>query len=146
MLCSVSRFGLTVAGSAAAQWSSKDKSYGIGADSNEGEKRMAKTILQVNFQYNFPLADLQAMTRKAAEPIAQVDGLLWKIWLLDEDQQTSGGIYLFENERAARAYAEGPILGSLQQHPAISDYSAQLSGTIADLSKITRGPLESRTQ
>jgi hypothetical protein len=141
MLCSVSRLVLTVVGGAAARMDSKGQRHGTSENRSEGAQPMSKTILQVNFQYNFPLADLQAMTSGAAEPIAQVDGLLWKIWLLDEEQQTSGGVYLFENERAARAYAEGPILGSLQQHPAISDYSARLSGTIADLSKITRGPL-----
>lgn len=50
---------------------------------------MSKTILPVNFQYNFPLAELHAMINGAAGSIAQVDGLLWKIWLLNEDLRIS---------------------------------------------------------
>ncbi|RIK35371.1 MAG: hypothetical protein DCC55_30505 [Chloroflexi bacterium] len=102
---------------------------------------MSKTILQVNFQYSFPLAELHALINGAAEPIAQTDGLLWKVWLLNEEQRTSGGIYLFANERAAQAYADGPILSKLQQHPAISGFSARLFGIVEEASKVTRAPL-----
>ena len=49
----------------------------------------------------------------AAQPIADIPGLRWKIWLMKEKEQTAGGTYLFENEAALQSYMAGPILAAM---------------------------------
>jgi hypothetical protein len=98
-------------------------------------------ILQINFKYNMPVQSYLALTTASAEAIAQVEGCLWKIWLLKEDAQEAGGVYLFESAQAAQAYLASPIVEGLAQHPGISDVSVRLSGYVEEPTRITRGPV-----
>ena len=102
---------------------------------------MARTILQINYRFNSSRAEHTALVTPMAEPIAAVPGLLWKVWLLNENEQEAGGMYLFESGEAAQAFVSSPPITSFAAHPSLSSFSVKLFEAVESLSKITRGPL-----
>ena len=102
---------------------------------------MSQQILQVNMNYSIPRADLETAWLGAAQPIADTPGLVWKVWLMNEEKKEAGGIYLFESEEAANAYVSGPIVAGLKASPAVSNISAKMFSVLGDHSAITRAPL-----
>ena len=102
---------------------------------------MSQQILQVNMNFSIPRADLETAWLDVAQPIADTPGLLWKVWLMNEEKKEAGGIYLFENEDALLAYVGGPIVTALKASPAVSNISAKSFEILADHSAVTRAPL-----
>lgn len=103
---------------------------------------MSHTILQVNMKFSISKAELEAAWLGAAQPIADIPGLRWKVWLMNEKEHEAGGIYLFESEAAAQSYLAGPIVAALKSSPAVSNISAKLFDVLESHSAITRGPLK----
>ena len=62
-------------------------------------------LLQVDFPYTGPFGDdmTNAMS-DLAKDIAGESGLVWKIWTENQDENTAGGIYLFDNIDDAKRY------------------------------------------
>lgn len=102
---------------------------------------MSQKILQINFKFNVPRPDFEAAAAPLAEPIAAVPGLLWKVWLMNEAEQASGGIYLFADGQSLDAYLESDIVAGIVSHPALSDFSVKQFEVMADVSVVTRGPV-----
>ena len=102
---------------------------------------MSKTIVQINFKYHMPQVEYKGMTEHAAQPIAEVEGLVWKIFLFNEATQEAGGHYLFENVAAAEAYLNGPLITGLRQHPGIKNTSVKLFNIQESATEVTRGPV-----
>lgn len=102
---------------------------------------MSQQILQVNMNFSIPRVDLETAWLGAAQPIADTPGLLWKVWLMNEEKNEAGGIYLFENEEAVLAYLGGPIVSALKASPAVSNISAKTFDVLAEHSAVTRAPL-----
>ena len=102
---------------------------------------MSAILLQINFRFSVSPAELAEAFAPLAEPIAQVPGLHWKIWSLDQDRSEFAGIYLFDDSESVQAYLEGPIIAQVTKHPALSDISAKQFGVIDEFSAITRGPI-----
>ena len=100
------------------------------------------SVLQINFTYvDMTTLEYEETVAPLAEPIAEVDGLLWKVWVINEEANESGGIYLFENMDALNAYLGGEIVAGLAAHPQIADISAKAFDVMDDMSAITRAPL-----
>ena len=102
---------------------------------------MPQQILQVNMTFSIPRENLEAAWLDAAQPIADVPGLIWKVWLMNEAEHEAGGIYLFESRAAAEAYVAGPIVSGLKASPAVSNISAKFFEVLETHSVVTRGPL-----
>ena len=102
---------------------------------------MSTTVLQINFKFNVSPAELGEAFAPLVEPIANVPGLRWKIWSLDEATSEFAGIYLFDDPDSVQAYLEGPIIAGVSKHPALSDFSIKQFGVIDEFSAITRGPV-----
>ena len=102
---------------------------------------MSARILQLNFKFNVPRADYEAAVGPLAGDFAQVPGLQWKIWLMNELESEAGGIYVFDDQASLDAYLEGPLAGAVKAHPALSDMSAKQFDTMDELTAITRGPV-----
>ncbi len=77
----------------------------------------------------------------AAEKIAGVPGLLWKLWAYDDSAQAAESVYLFDSEEHARAWGEGPMKPALGSHPGISDIEVRYYDVDERLSAVTRAPL-----
>ena len=80
-------------------------------------------IVQINYRRpDMPKAQWDARyTDDTAKPFLSVDGLQWKIWLDDEAEQRSGGIYCFEDRAKVAAYVDGPIVAHEQRRWAAAD-------------------------
>ena len=68
---------------------------------------MTKKILQINVRFNVSAEELAQEFEAAAVPIAEVPGLKWKIFGMDEERGEAAGIYLFEDDASRKAYLEG---------------------------------------
>lgn len=107
---------------------------------------MSQKILQINFKFSVPQAELEKAFAPAAQPIADTPGLRWKVWLMNGNTSEAGGVYLFDDEASLHAFLNGPIVASLGSNPVLSDVSAKVFDTIEALTLITRGPIREGTR
>jgi hypothetical protein len=99
---------------------------------------MAK-LLQITFAFHGPFGRQMAETfTELAQSISREPGLVWKIWTENEDAREAGGIYLFVDEKSARAYLEKHA--ARLKDAGIAEISAKIFDVNSELSCITRGP------
>jgi Putative mono-oxygenase ydhR len=100
---------------------------------------MSVKILQINYKLNGPRAEYEKENLPYAQPIADIPGLRWKVWIINEAQSEAGGIYLFDNDAAVQAFMDGPIIAEMKGDPTLS---IKTFDVIAELTAITRGPVK----
>jgi hypothetical protein len=93
------------------------------------------------FKLRVPPHVLLAQCRDAATVIASVEGLIWKIWILEEEDSEIGGVYLFANRESAEAYLNHPIVLAVRNNPAVASSKFRMWKVEGSLSAITQGPL-----
>lgn len=71
-------------------------------------------VVQINFEIDEP-ADYRKAAMAAVPKFTDMDGLIWKVWLIDEERKEGGGIYLFRSRELAEAYAVSNIVADLRQ-------------------------------
>jgi hypothetical protein len=101
-------------------------------------------LLQINIDHQIAPEQFEAGakdTKEFARTIASQKGLLWKIWIGDEDRSEVGGIYLFESDQAARDFVAGPVFAQIQGNPGFKHVEAKLFDVNEEMSAITRAPL-----
>jgi hypothetical protein len=98
-------------------------------------------ILQINFKLNVLAAEYQKIAGSVAQTIADAPGLVWKIWLLNEQDGEAGGIYLFQDEQSLTAYLSSPVIAQIKSLPQLREISAKIFETIPDITAVTRGPI-----
>ena len=102
-------------------------------------------ILQINFKLNVSPAEYRKIAESVAQTIADVPGLVWKVWLLNEQDGEAGGIYLFQDEQSLAAYLSSPIIAQIKSLPQLREISAKRFDTIPEVTAITRGPIPALT-
>ena len=102
---------------------------------------MAPTIVQIHFKLEMSSREYQQAIAPLAQPVADVAGLQWKIWLLNEATHEAGGILLFEDRDSGAAFLSGPLLAQIRSAPCISNFCAAQFEVISTLSAITHGPI-----
>ena len=98
-------------------------------------------ILQINFKLNVPADQYASSCQGVAQVIADVSGLRWKIWILNEQENETGGIYFFDTQQSLRDYLSGPIVEQLRSHPALTDVTVKRFDVMEELTSATRGPV-----
>lgn len=98
-------------------------------------------ILQINMNYSIPIEDLSEAFMGLAQPIADMKGLKWKVWIHNAEDKSCGGIYLWEDGASVKAYLDSEIVAGLANNPAISNVDVKVFDVLPDHSKITRAPL-----
>src|ERR1700755_3590003 len=83
-------------------------------------------VLHLRFKLRVSPDVVLAHSREAANKVASVDGLIWKIWLVEQDQREMGGMYLFASREAAMAYLNHPIIEALYSNPAVVSTDSQI--------------------
>ena len=73
---------------------------------------MSGKILQINYKLNGPRAEYEKENLPYAQPIADIPGLRWKVWIINEAQSEAGGIYLFDVDTAVQTFLDGPIIAA----------------------------------
>lgn len=100
------------------------------------------TILHIRIKLRVSPEVLLAQSREAASIIASVEGLIWKIWILREEEFEIGGMYLFADRETAQAYLNHPVIQAVCSHPAVVSTQSQLWDVEGSLSAVTRAPLQ----
>jgi len=103
---------------------------------------MPGKILQVNFKFNVTKAEYEQAVTPLADKFATVNGLVWKIWIMNETESEAGGIYFFDNDSSLKAYLDGPLAAAVSSHPALSNMSVKQFDVMDEITAITRGPVK----
>jgi hypothetical protein len=100
-------------------------------------------LLQVNYRRQRGQDDSEQSEHLlgAAERIAGLPGLQWKIWIYDDGWGAAGGVYLFDSEEHARRWGDEMMPVSLGRLAGVSDIEARYFDVDEQLSAITRGPV-----
>jgi uncharacterized OsmC-like protein len=98
-------------------------------------------LLDITFSYNIPSDEFQAEISPLAEQFAAADGLIWKIWALDEANSQFSSMLLFEDDAAMQAFLEGELAAAVMAHPALSDFEVTPFSIMGAETMITGGPI-----
>ncbi len=102
---------------------------------------MSGRLLQLNFKFSVTGAEYEEAVAPLVDDFAALEGLIWKVWMIDEENGEAGGIYLFDDESSVKGYLDGPLAAGVISHPALSDFSVKQFDVMGDLTKVTRGPV-----
>ena len=102
---------------------------------------MSARLLQLNFNFSVTGPEYEAAVGPLAEDFAALHGLIWKIWMINEEEGEAGGIYLFEDEASVKAYLEGPLAAGVISHPALSEVSVKPFDVLDGPTAAARGPV-----
>ena len=95
-------------------------------------------ILIINFNLNdLSRAQYEEVCDSLAETFAAVPGLVSKHWLANEETNTYGGVYLFENEQAMHDYQASELFKSVAGNPALVNATVTDFELMAGPSKVT---------
>jgi hypothetical protein len=101
---------------------------------------MALKLLQMDYLFSGPWGEEMAKEYSdLAHRIAEVPGLICKVWTENRDVGEAGGIYLFEDEASLDAYLEGKI--ERMKAAGIEGLRAKKFDVNDSLTRITRGRL-----
>ena len=99
------------------------------------------TVLHLRFKLRVRPDVFLAHSGEAAAVISSVEGLIWKIWVEQEEEFETGGMYLFANRETAEAYLNHPAVEAVRSNPAVVSTQSQLWDVESSLSALTRAPL-----
>ena len=103
---------------------------------------MAAKVLQVNFKFGVSAGEYGQLAASLGQAFADVPGLTWKIWILNEAEHEAGGIYYFDGAESLETFLGSQLAADVQGHPAISDFSAKVFEVMDGVTAMTRGPVE----
>src|SRR5690349_24252950 len=82
---------------------------------------------------------LKQMVEPDAPILANVKGLLSKVWLTDEAKNTFGGFYLWENKTAMENFMHSDLVKAVVSRPFVNTVSSVDFEVNRNASLITRG-------
>jgi len=82
---------------------------------------------------------LKQMVEPDAPVVANVPGLISKIWLADEQNNTFGGFYLWESKTAMQDFMHSDLVKAVVSRPFVKDVSSVDFDVNQNASLITRG-------
>ena len=82
--------------------------------------------------------DFMQIADTAAPAFAGVPGLVSKVWLCDQENNTYGGVYTWENQQAMEIFANSELfINALKNNPNFVNISMKDFGVLEGPSKIT---------
>ena len=95
-------------------------------------------IMIINFNLNdLEREQYETVCDEVAPALAAVPGLISKKWLANEETNTYGGVYLFNDHQSMLDYKESELFKSLGENPAFDNISVTDFELLAGPSKIT---------
>ena len=82
---------------------------------------------------------LKQMVEPDAPILANVKGLISKVWLTDEEKNTFGGFYLWENKTAMEDFMHSELVKAVVSRPFVKNVSSVGYEVNQTASLITRG-------
>jgi hypothetical protein len=104
-------------------------------------KIMSQKMLVTNYTFAVSREEFKALVGQLAQAFADVPGCVWKIWLIAEDKNEAGAVYLFADDDALQAFKASPLVASVLSHPALGNFELRERGILEEPSAITRAPL-----
>jgi hypothetical protein len=101
---------------------------------------MSPKLIQVNYNFTGTRAEFETANLPLAPVLAELPGLRWKIWLMNETDHEAGGIGLFEDEATLQSFVDN-VLNAPEGDPTISNITYKLFDVLEEHSAITRGPV-----
>ena len=99
---------------------------------------MALKLLQMDYLFSGPWGDeMAAEYSELAHRIADVPGLICKVWTENREAGEAGGVYLFEDESSLDAYLGGKI--ERMRAAGVEGLRAKKFDVNEPLTRITRG-------
>ncbi len=100
-------------------------------------------ILIVNFALE-SISEEQygAQVESVAPTFAELPGLVSKTWLANEQSNTYGGVYVWQDREAMEAYKESDIYKGLVANPYFKDFSVRDFAVLEGPTRITYGMAE----
>ena len=84
-------------------------------------------------------AEYEAVCNELAEAFAALPGLISKHWLADDENNTYGGVYLWESREAMQSYLESDLFKQVATNPAFKNISSKDFEVLEGPTKTTRG-------
>ena len=103
---------------------------------------MEERVLQINFKFSVLRTDYEELASSLAQSFAEVPGLVWKIWIVNEATSEAGGIYCFDGGESLDQFLASQLAADVKSHPAISDFSAKTFAVMDAVTAVTRGPVK----
>jgi hypothetical protein len=82
---------------------------------------------------------LKQMVEPDAPVLAKVPGLISKVWLTDEEKNTFGGFYLWDNKSAMEAFMHSDLVKAVVNRPFVQNVASVDFAVNQQASRITRG-------
>ena len=95
--------------------------------------------VQIEFEVLIPRDAFVAHCESVIPTMLALPGLESKVWLLSEDGRRAGGLYVFCDARAAKAYVEGPVVAALGEAEVVR-VQRRLDTLESRLSELERRP------
>ena len=102
---------------------------------------MSQKILITKFNYNLSHDEFRKLLSAVAQDFAEVPDCQWKIWLIDEEKNEGGAVYMFNSQEALDKFKESPLVQSVLSHPALSNFDFRETDIAKEPSLITRAPI-----
>jgi quinol monooxygenase YgiN len=97
-------------------------------------------ILIVNFNLKeITVEQYEEICNQVAGAFAQVPGLLSKVWLADRESNTFGGVYMWRDEQALRAFQATELFQGVIQNPHLVNVTARGFGVLEAPTRVTNG-------
>ena len=102
---------------------------------------MSVKLLQINLKFSVSPEEYKQAIGPVASELAAVSGHHWTIFLMNEEDQEAGAIYLFEDEASLNAFLGGPIVANISSAPFLSDIAVKIFNVMEEQTAITKGPV-----
>ena len=97
-------------------------------------------IAILSFQIsNLSSEEFRARCDQLAPALAQVPGLISKVWLADPTANTYGGVYTWRDRAAFQAFAQGDLVRGMQSDPTIANLTVRDYAVMEEPTRVTRG-------
>ena len=84
-------------------------------------------------------ADYEALCDELAGAFSELPGLISKHWLADEENNTYGGVYIWETRDAYQAYLNSELFSGVGAHPALVNIESRDYDVLEAPTRVTRG-------
>jgi len=99
-------------------------------------------ILETEFSYSVSDEEYVAEISALADQFAAVDGLVWKIWTQNPEQDRAGAVYLFRDEASVQAFLDSDLVAGVVSNPTLSDFRVSTYAVMGAETRMTRGPVD----
>ena len=84
-------------------------------------------------------SEYEAAAMELTSAFAEVPGLIRKHWLANEENNTYGGVYIFDSKESHDAFTESELYAGVKGNPSFTNFSGKSFENITKLAKHTRG-------